>query len=127
MLSAKFNSLRCFSKDVGMVPSAPLTLVQWRFLRLTAFVVHVLDLDNFQFSFAGKFQSGDLQERQGQQFGLLIDFICNNPAWPSILNYMVRLNVQFRQNFQRLIFCTRSSFVLVSFLISQCTTSPIQS
>ena len=64
MLTSTLNSLRCFSKDLGMVSSALITIfVQWRFLSSTTFGVHVLDLDNFQVSYVGKFQFGCMQEQ----------------------------------------------------------------
>ena len=96
MLTARFNSLRCFSKDLGMVPSAPVTTGRIEVLSSTTVGVHVLDLDNFQFTSVGKFQSGGLREQKSQLFGLFAGFICNNPFVSSILNYIVRLNVKGR-------------------------------
>ena len=52
-------------KDLGMVPSPPITIGSMRFLSSAT-----LDLDNIQFSSVGKFQSGGLLELQSQQFGL---------------------------------------------------------
>ena len=60
MLTFTFNSLRCFTKDLGMLPTGPITI----------YTVQVLDLDNFEFSSVGKFQYGGLQEQKSQQFGL---------------------------------------------------------
>ena len=39
-------------------------MVLWTFSSSTTFGVHVLDLDNFQFSSIGKFQSGKFQAVQ---------------------------------------------------------------
>ena len=50
-----------------MVPSAPITIATRR-LRSTTFGVHALDLDNFQFFYVGKFQSGGLRKQQSQLF-----------------------------------------------------------
>ena len=78
-----------------------------RFLRSTNFGVHILHLDDFQFSSVEKFQSNGLQEQQSQLFGLSCWFFINNHVWPSALNYMISLNVIVLENFKRFIFCTK--------------------
>ena len=45
-------------------------LVQWRFSSSTTSGVHVLDLENFQFSSVGKYESSGLWEQQSHLFGL---------------------------------------------------------
>ena len=104
MLISTFNSLRCFSRDLGMVPSAPITIGTMEVFKIHNFWSSRFRFDNFQFSSVRKFRSGGLREHQNQQF--LVGFICNNHFWSSILNYIVRLNVKDPENF-RLIFFTK--------------------
>ena len=68
MLISTFNSLRCFSRDLGMVPSAPITIGTMEVFKIHNFWSSRFRFDNFQFSSVGKFRSGGLREHQNQQF-----------------------------------------------------------
>ena len=90
-------------------------MLQWRFLNSATLGVHVLDLDNFQFSSKlGNFNPVVCGNSKANYLGFLAGFIYNNHVWSSMLNYIVCLNVKVPENFKRLIFWKK--YVFVTFL-----------